>query len=86
MSINVEYNSKEVNNIVIENILRMLQRRLVIESWSDEFKKLDNIATNTIFELTVSDKSKYSIYLVKYRLFLQIFHHAKVILFLITLF
>ena len=68
MSINVEYNSKEVNNIVIENILRMLQRRSVIESWSDEFKKLDNVATNTIFELTVTDKSKYSIYLVNAKL------------------
>jgi len=69
MSINVEYNNKEINQIIIENVLKMLERRKVIKSWSDEYKKVVNdIGNKSIFEIQVADKSQYSIYLVNAKL------------------
>lgn len=69
MSINVEYNNKEINQIVMENILRMLERRKIIKSWSDEYKKLgDDVATKSIFKVVLSDKTEYGIYLVSAKL------------------
>ena len=69
MSINVEYSTKEVNQIVMRNILKMLERRKLISSWSDEFEKLGNdISNKSVFEILLSDKTKYSIYLVNAKL------------------
>jgi DNA-directed RNA polymerase subunit H (RpoH/RPB5) len=69
MSINVEYNTKEINQIVMTNILKMFERRKLISSWSNEFTKLGNdISSKTIFEIVLSDKTKYSIYLVNAKL------------------
>jgi len=69
MSINVEYNTKEINQIVMTNLLKMLERRKLISSWPDEFTKLGNdISNKTIFEILLSDKTKYSIYLVNAKL------------------
>jgi DNA-directed RNA polymerase I, II, and III subunit RPABC1 len=65
MSINVEYNSKEINLIIMENVLKMLERRGLINSWSDNLKKISTDVTGkTIFDIEVKDKKKYSIYLV----------------------
>ena len=69
MSINVEYNNKEINQIVMENILRLLERRKLIKSWDSEYKKLgDSISSKTIFEIELTDKTNYSIYLVNAKL------------------
>lgn len=69
MSINVEYNYKEINQIVIENLLKMLERRKVIKSWSDEYTKLsDDITTKSIYKIVLSDKTEYGIYLVNAKL------------------
>lgn len=69
MSINVEYNNKEINQIVVENVLKMLERRKLITSWSDEYKKLgSDVGSQTIFEILLTDKTKYSIYLVNAKL------------------
>ncbi len=69
MSINVEYNSKENNQIVMENVLKMLERRGLINSWSDEYKKLgDDLVTKTTFQIQLNDKTNYSIYLVNAKL------------------
>lgn len=67
MSVSVEYNSHETNQIVIENILRMLERREIISSWKDEFKKIstDDFKNKTSFDL---DKEKIGIYLVNAKL------------------
>jgi DNA-directed RNA polymerase subunit H (RpoH/RPB5) len=65
MSINVEYNAKEVNQIIMENVLKMLEMRKLIKSWSDEYKKLSNvISTKSVFEIELADKTNYSIYIV----------------------
>jgi DNA-directed RNA polymerase subunit H (RpoH/RPB5) len=64
MSINVEYNNKEINQIVMENILKMLERRKVIKSWSDEYKKLGDVGSKSIFEIQLTDKTNMSINLI----------------------
>jgi DNA-directed RNA polymerase subunit H (RpoH/RPB5) len=68
MSINVEYNGKEVNQIVVENILKMLERRKMIKSWESEYKKMDDVGNKSLFELLSIEKSKISIYLVSAKL------------------
>jgi DNA-directed RNA polymerase subunit H (RpoH/RPB5) len=68
MSINVEYNGKEVNQIVVENILKMLERRKMIKSWDSEYKKMDDVGNKSLFELLSIEKSKISIYLVSAKL------------------
>lgn len=68
MSINVEYNTKEINRIIMENVLKMLERRKIIKSWSDEFNKLVDINTNNIFEIELKNKTKYSINLINAKL------------------
>jgi DNA-directed RNA polymerase subunit H (RpoH/RPB5) len=69
MSINVEYSNKEINQIVMENVLKMLERRGLIKSWSDEYKKLgDDLTTKSTFQIQLTDKTNYSIYLVNAKL------------------
>ncbi len=69
MSINVEYSNKEINQIVMENILKMLERRNLIKSWSDEYKKLgEDVSTKSIFKIVLADKTEYGIYLVSAKL------------------
>ena len=69
MSINVELNTKEINQTVMENVMKMLERRNLIKSWSDELTKLgSSISNDTIFEIILADKSKYGIYLVSAKL------------------
>ena len=68
-SINVEFNSKEIILIIMENVLKMLERRGLIDSWSDHFKKISADTTGkTIFDIEVKDKKKYSIYIVNAKL------------------
>ncbi len=66
MSINVEYNNKEMVEIILTNTFRMLERRKIIDSYESEMKNLD--FTKTVFELVVKDKSKYSINIVNAKL------------------
>lgn len=68
MSINFEYNNKEINQIVIENVLKMLERRKLIDSWSDEYSKIENVETKTIIDILLKDKTKYSIYIINAKL------------------
>jgi len=67
MSINVEYNNREINQTILENVLKMLKRRKIITSWEDEFKKInpDDFQNKNIFELK---KNKIEIYLVNAKL------------------
>jgi len=67
MSVSVEYNNREINQIVIENILKMLNRRETISSWEDEFKKFNSsdFQNKNIFEL---NNVKIGIYLVNAKL------------------
>jgi DNA-directed RNA polymerase subunit H (RpoH/RPB5) len=69
MSINVEYNTSEINKLVLENTLKMLERRKMIKSWETSFGKLGNDFTSvSIFQLEMADKSSVSINLVNAKL------------------
>ena len=58
MSINVEYSTKELNKIVIENILNMLSRRKLLKSPTDAIKKLgDDFLNKPIFEVELDNKT-----------------------------
>jgi len=58
MSINVEFSTKELNKIVIENVLNMLSRRKLLKSPTDAIKKLgDDFLNKTIFEVALDDKT-----------------------------
>jgi len=69
MSINVEYNTTEINKLVLENTLKMLERRKMLKSWEASFGKLGNDFTSiSIFQLELADKSSVSINLVNAKL------------------
>ena len=68
MSINVEYNNKEINEIIMKNITKMLFRRKLIKSWSNTYNSLENVANKSIFTIELDDKSNISVYLVNAKL------------------
>jgi len=69
MAIAVEYSNKDINKIVIENCLKMLERRKVILSHEDIIKKLgDDIYTKSIIEVVSVDNIMYNIYIVNSKL------------------
>ena len=69
MSLNIKYNYEEINAIILENTLKMLERRKLIKSWSEEFNKLNiDKTTKTTFEIILPDKKIYSIYLISAKL------------------
>lgn len=69
MSYSVQLNNKEVNQTIVTNILKLLERREIINSWETEYKKLtDDLDTKTSFEVLLSDKTKCGIYIVNAKL------------------
>lgn len=69
MSLNIQLNEKEINQTVVENILKLLERRESIESWETEYDKLKtDLQSKTVFELTLKDKTKCGIYIVNSKL------------------
>ena len=69
MSISVEYNNRETIQIVMENVLKMLERRKVVNSWSNEFKKISSdLITKTIFMIELNNKQNCGVYLVNAKL------------------
>jgi len=65
MSLNIEYNNKEVLALVLQHVLKMLERRKVINSMEDEFKKMVLDINKTIYEIK---NEKISINIVNYKL------------------
>lgn len=65
MSINIELNTKEINIEICKNVLKMLERRNVIESSSGTFDQIVNDINNKAsLDFTAKNKSKYSIYII----------------------
>ena len=62
MSFNVEYNIKEINLIILENILKMLKRRKLIDDVESELKKID--MNKSIIEILLNNKNYYHIYIL----------------------
>lgn len=61
--INIEYNNKEINEIILQNIMKMFERREIITSWEEQYKKFNDISNKNQFDFTVNN-NKYSIYLL----------------------
>jgi DNA-directed RNA polymerase I, II, and III subunit RPABC1 len=57
---NIELNSKEVNNTILENVLKLLERRKMISSWKKEYKDINN---ENKFDLILDDKTRCNIYI-----------------------
>jgi DNA-directed RNA polymerase subunit H (RpoH/RPB5) len=66
MSINVEFNNAEITKRVIENTLKMLQRRGTLKSIDKLLSSADY--SKTSFEFELDDKSSFGIYLVHAKL------------------
>ncbi len=60
---NIIYNAKEINEIVLLNILNMLRRRKLLKNVDEEFKTLSINADKHIYEINL-DKSKIYVYFV----------------------
>ena len=65
MIVNIEYNTKEINLIVCENILKMIERRKLINNyksvWEEISKDINNKAS---IDFLLNDKTKCSIYII----------------------
>lgn len=65
MSINIELNSKEINIEICKNVLKMLERRKVINTSQEVFDQIINDINNKAsLDFLSKDKTKYSIYIV----------------------
>ena len=65
MSINVELNIKEINIEVCRNVLKMLERRKLIDNHQLVFDKIFNDINNKAsLEFTLNNNNKYSIYII----------------------
>lgn len=65
MSINIELNSKEINIEICKNVLKMLERRNVINSSEEIFDLIVNDINNKAsLDFVVKNKTKYSLYIV----------------------
>jgi hypothetical protein len=69
MSVNIEYNSKEINNIVCLNVLKMLHRRFIIDDYNKLYQEiLVDINQKAIIEFKLNDNTKCSLYLINAKL------------------
>ena len=69
MSVNVELNSKEINNIVCLNILKMLHRRKLIDDINTVYNEIsEHINQKAIIEFKLNDTSNCSIYTINTKL------------------
>jgi DNA-directed RNA polymerase subunit H len=70
MSFNVEYNNKEINLIILENILKMLKRRKLIDDVEIEYNKIkDSVDINkSIIEILLNNKNYYHVYIISSKL------------------
>ena len=63
MSVSVEYSTKEISVIVLSNVLKMLQRRKLIDDIDSLHEKLKEDFTNkSVVEFKIKDNKKISIY------------------------
>jgi DNA-directed RNA polymerase subunit H (RpoH/RPB5) len=69
MSINIEFNVKEINILVCTNILKMLEKRKMIISKENVFEQIkDDINNKASIDFALDNKSKCSIYIINAKL------------------
>ena len=62
---NVEYNIKETNQIILENITKMFERRNMISNAAESFENnKDNVASNKIIKIKLDDDTNALIYII----------------------
>jgi DNA-directed RNA polymerase subunit H (RpoH/RPB5) len=65
MSVNIELNSKEINIVICTNILKMLERRKLIDSFDKSFIEIEkDINEKAIIEFKLNNGTKASIYII----------------------
>ena len=68
MSTNFQMNDKEINTVIIVNVLKLLERRKLIKSWEQEEKKLNIESNSNLIEIELLDKTKCGIHIVTTKL------------------
>lgn len=62
MSVNIEYNSKEIVIEIYTNVLKMLKRRKLIDDFDESFSKIsEDINQKPIVEIMLNNKTKCSV-------------------------
>jgi len=67
MSLNIQLNTREINQTIIMNIMKLLERRKLLDSWQATYDKFKN-ETQTTVDFTLNNKKKCSIYIVNAKL------------------
>lgn len=62
---NIKYTDDEINNIILLNVLKMLNRRNILVEVDKYYEKLKNTLLNNIFKIVLSDKIEYNIYILE---------------------
>jgi len=63
MSVSVEYSTKEISAIILTNVLKMCERRNLIDNVNSYVDKIkDNFVNKGIIELNIKDNKKISVY------------------------
>ena len=64
MSININYNNKEINVIILQNFFKMLERRKIIKSWEKYLNDYKDSDLNIPIDIIFSNKTKYSLNII----------------------
>jgi DNA-directed RNA polymerase I, II, and III subunit RPABC1 len=64
MTTNIEYTIKETNEKIVENVLKMLERRKLINSALIEFDKLKKEFDKSIYQILLENKTTCDIYII----------------------
>jgi DNA-directed RNA polymerase subunit H (RpoH/RPB5) len=67
MSFNIQLNTHEINQIIIINIMKLLERRKLLDSWQATYDKFKN-ETQTTIDITLNNNKKCSIYIINAKL------------------
>jgi DNA-directed RNA polymerase subunit H (RpoH/RPB5) len=64
MTTNIEYTIKEINTIIVENVLKMLEKRNLINSSINEFNNLPKEFDKSIYQIILENKTTCDIYII----------------------
>jgi len=69
LSTNIEMNIKEINTLIILNLLKLLKRRKLIDNYNELYNTLkQEILTKTIINIPIKNNQKISVYILNSKL------------------
>jgi DNA-directed RNA polymerase subunit H (RpoH/RPB5) len=69
MSLNIELNTKEINTLICENVIKMIWRRKLIDDWTLTFEEIYTDINNKAFiDFKLNNDTKCSIYIINTKL------------------